>query len=148
MINLRQATSKDIPWMLDEGKKFLSLMSETKNYYNRDHLSGVLNFILKEGIMYVTEDEGKLVGAIGGMIVPNVFNGDIKDLGELFWWVPEDYRNTRSGYLLMREFTKYGENAGVDNVVFSSMEFSPINEDAMTKRGFKKKETAYVMEVN
>lgn len=142
---IRKATIEDIPWMLDEGKTFLGLISENKNYYNRDHLEKLLVHIVTEGIIFVTEKDENLTGVIGGLKIPNIYNGDLMTLVELFWWVPEDYRKTRAGYLLMKAFEEAGSD--VDSITFSSMDFSPINEDALIKRGFKKRESSFVKEV-
>lgn len=141
---IRRACSFDIPWMISEGANFLKLISSKHDYYNPRHLEELLKNLMANGILLVAEENEELRGAIGGIKHANIYNPDITDLSELFWWVPVKYRKGRAGYMLMKEFEKYGDDC--DNIVFSSMDFSPINTDALTKRGYKKKETAFLKE--
>jgi hypothetical protein len=92
------------------------------------------------------EDPWIRTGFIAGFLYPHFFNPDIVTLSELFWWVPEEYRGTRSGLLLFKYFKEFGEERA-DQVIMTLEEETPVKPEFLTKKGFRVKEHSYLLEV-
>lgn len=92
------------------------------------------------------EDPWIRTGFIAGFLYPHFFNPDIVVLSELFWWVPEKFRNGRSGLMLFKFFKEFGEERA-DQVIMTLEEESPVQPRFMTKRGFRAKERSFILEV-
>lgn len=91
--------------------------------------------------------DAKPIGFVGGYSIPHPFNPDIKLLSEMFWWVSEEHRGSRAGLMLLNAFTSYGKEHA-DWVTMAIEHNSPINERALTKRGYKLQERSYLLEVS
>lgn len=89
--------------------------------------------------------EGR-VGFIVGMLTPHYFNPALRVLTELLWWVPVAQRGTRAGAQLLAHFLDYGR-AHADWIIMSLEAESPIDPAGLVKRGFRAKETSYLLEV-
>jgi GNAT superfamily N-acetyltransferase len=111
------------------------------------HIGLQLYKIIHEGVIFVSEDDGKITGTIAGMVVPNLWYPDELILSELYWFVHPDARNTSAALRLLKAFIDKGKELKVKNVAMMKMHHSPINEDVYLKRGFRCLEEAFVMEV-
>lgn len=147
-IFVRRGTPEDIGWLVDQLKDF-SLFYGTKRplYTSEDFARKGLEKIINEHLLIIAEKDGVgPVGFIAGLFVPHVFNPDIFVLNEAFWWVPELYRGTRAGALLLREFVAWGKKEA-DWILFTLENESPVNETALLRHGFTFKERSYLLEV-
>lgn len=95
-----------------------------------------------DGTAFVSKIDNKYTGAIGGLLLPNIFNPDLKALSEVFWYVLPEYRNTRSGLLLLDAFDKCGQEKA-DETSMCLLMGSPIATKSLEKRGFEMKEIAF-----
>ena len=117
--------------------------------FNYQHLRRNLSMTMSMGLsaMWVTKREGKIVGAICGMLYPDVFTGDLIAV-ENFWFVTKDCRGT-DGLRLLGEFEAWAKENGAKRIVVAHM--ANIHPESMSafyeRRGFKALETNYVMEV-
>lgn len=82
------------------------------------------------------------VGAIGGLLLPNIFNPTLTSLVEVFWYVLPEYRNSRAGLLLLNAFTKAGEDKA-DDATLCLLSDSPIHIKTLEKRGYVLSEFAF-----
>ena len=147
MIRVREATIEDLPWMVSEGTKFLNFYFP-KQKVDAGHIYIVMYRIVKGGLLLVSEEEdGDRTGFIGGLITKNIYYPEENDLYEMFWWVVDGYRRGRSSLMLLKEFVNRGKEMGADKIVMTLLSISPVNKDALIKRGFELKESAFVMEV-
>lgn len=78
--------------------------------------------------------------------MPHVFNPQIKVLSECFWWVKPEYRGSRAGALLFKNYVEWGK-ANVDWVTMTLEAHSPVRPEALIKRGFRLQETTFLLEV-
>lgn len=154
MIKVRPAILEDMDWLLEQLKLFSSFY-ETKYplFGEEDFVRNGLATMMTNHLVLVAEmfepellTGKKPVGFIAGLLVPHIFNPAINCLSETFWWVQPEFRNTRAGYLLIKEFVEYGKK-NVNWILCTIEENSPINPDALLFRGFKLKERNYLMEV-
>lgn len=124
-------------------------------FFNESKLPSVLNFdffigawktLLSNGmgVMFVDFDGSELIGAIGGVITPNLFTGDVL-ASEMFWYVRKDYRGS-TGIRLLKEFFKWASDLGVDDVMMGHLHFavSEKAEAVYDRLGMQKFETLYL----
>ena len=96
----------------------------------------------ESGTAFISKIGNKYTGAIGGLLLPNVFNPDIKTLTEIFWYVLPEYRNTRSGLMLLNTFNKCGMECA-DEINMCLLMDSPVSTKSLEKRGFEMKEVSF-----
>lgn len=146
MIDIRQATEADIPWLLEELKEFSKFYNTKRSLFgNSDHNQKFMTDVVNNHFMLISENETDKTGFIAGLILQHPFNPDLKILQELWWWVPEKYRGGRSGFKLFKDFSEFGDRF-CDMTLFTLEDQSPVSETMLTKRGFVKKEITYVRE--
>lgn len=98
-------------------------------------LYGLARMGYDKGTAFVAKINGEPVGAIGGLVLPHVFNPKIICLTEIFWYVLPEYRNTRAGVLLLNEFTSRG-NLIADETTLCLLHTSQVNIKSLNKRGY------------
>lgn len=173
-IEIYHAEMLDIPWLREQTELFSNFMGhEKKQLYPGDlRATQALTDLINKQVVFMAkyldpvetenikkamekgedstkkkmEDPWIRTGFIAGILSPHFLNPDITLFSELFWWVPEEYRGGRSGLMLFNMFLEFGvEHA--DQVIVTLQEESPVNPRILTKRGFKVKEHAYILEV-
>lgn len=90
---------------------------------------------MEDGTAFIVKKGDDPVGALGALLVPNLFNPDLKTLAEIFWYVLPEYRHTRAGALLMMAFEDKAEDIA-DEATLSLLPSSTIGMDTLEKRGF------------
>lgn len=103
--------------------------------FNRDHIFMLAAKAMENGTAFVAKVDGEPVGALGGILVPNLFNPEVVTLTEIFWYVLPEYRSTRAGALLLFAFDKLGDELGVERTL-SLLPSSEINVQSLEKRGY------------
>jgi len=70
------------------------------------HLNSIFASVLAgAGLCFVAESDTK-VGMILGVISPNMWQPSYLFIHQVLYYVEEDYRGTRAGYLLFKEYDK------------------------------------------
>jgi len=170
-IEIYYGEHRDIPWISQQLKIASDLYSRKKPLYSSDaYVKELLTNMINKQIMFVTkgikkgmekraefiEDADAVVGGedpyvrtgfLGAVLSPNIGNPDIMMLMVIWWWAEEKYRNGRSGLLLFDELIAFGKERA-DQIIFSLEEESTVNSRILTKRGFRVKETAFMLEVD
>jgi N-acetylglutamate synthase-like GNAT family acetyltransferase len=71
-----------------------------------EHLNQLFATVLAgAGLCYIAESEER-VGMILGVISPNMWAPKYLFMHQVLYWVEEEYRSTRAGYMLFKEFDK------------------------------------------
>jgi len=112
---------------------------ELVNMRNIYHLA---NKGLRDKTAFVAYKNGEMCGAIAGLLSPNLFNPDILTLVEIFWYVPEEYRKTRIGYLLLKAFEECG-NRLAHETTLSILPHSEVRIESLAKIGFNFEELSF-----
>ena len=97
---------------------------------------------MSEGTAFVAMSSEVPVGALGGLLVNNIYNPDILTLCEMFWYVVPEYRNTRAGALLFKAFDEKAAWCA-DESTLSILPSSIINIKTLEKRGFHLEELGF-----
>jgi hypothetical protein len=144
----RKATLEDIPWLMVELEKFAKFFGTHLSLFNPETAPGVLTNIIKEHVFLIAyrKTDGERLGFVAGLLSPHLFNKEIIQLTELFWWVPEEYRRTGAGHILFEEFLKVGV-VEADWVNFTLETNSPVKDEFLLRRGFKPQERSFILEV-
>lgn len=147
-VSTRLATADDIDWLLVELAEFSAFYGTKRPLCgpDEDYNRALLSKLITDHLLMIAERGTERLGLIAGMYTPHFMNPDIQTLSELFWWVAPRHRRTPAGKLLLDAFVQWGrENA--DWVFFTLEHDSPVSERVMTKRGFRIKESQYLLEV-
>lgn len=99
---IREATTDDIPALIDMGMRFhagsaYSRLLEPSKPVVAETLRGLIG--ADTGVAFVDDQDGQIIGAILGIIVPHFITGE-PICGELSWWVDENYRGLTGPRLL------------------------------------------------
>ena len=150
MIQLRDANADDIPWLLEQLKDFSDFFGSKHSLFpSKKYGTEKLRELIEGHVMCVAHSDIEAkpcVGFISGILAPHFFNPEIIVLTELFWWVTPEWRNTRTGLMLLEEFIKVGTQKA-NWILMTLEEDSPVNPTSLIKRGFKVKEHNYLKEV-
>lgn len=74
------------------------------------HLNNIFSTVLAgAGICYIAESEER-IGMILGIISPNMWAPQYLFMHQILYWVDEEYRNTKAGYLLFKKFDEECQN--------------------------------------
>jgi len=148
-IIVRRARIDDIEFMTDELELFSKEYGTIKSLIgSRENCKARLPWLIENHVVFVAfrEDTTK-IGFIAGIGHPHIFNQKIKVLGEVFFWVCEEYRGSRAGLLLLRSFIAEGEK-NYDWVTMATIgDNSRLKPETLEKQGFVKKETGFLLEV-
>jgi len=98
-------------------------------------LYSLANRGMESGTAFVVYLNDKPVGAIGALIVPNLFNPLITTLAEVFWYILPEARNTRAGFLLLKRLEERAKEVA-DELTLSLLAAGDVNIDTLEKRGF------------
>ena len=105
---IRQATKHDKTQVIQMMQLFRaeSHIEQYKDLDNVAYWNELLDNILAgQGIIYIEDN----VGLIMGLIVPTIWCNKTLALHELAWYVKPEYRNTTTGYRLLKAYVEYGK---------------------------------------
>ena len=106
----------------------------------------IMGDMINHHYVLISESQGVRSGIIGAFQCHHPFNPGISVLNEAFWWVPEQFRLTRVGYLLLREYTRYGRE-NFDVVTLTLDTASNVSDASLEKLGYRQFEKNYSLEV-
>lgn len=95
--------------------------------------------------IWVAEDGGKVIGAVGGIVYPLFFSGDLV-AQELFWWVDPDSRMSEASKLLYNELEAWAKDRGAVALSMIAIENGKAERvgNIYKRKGFIPTEHAYV----
>ena len=105
---IRKATKYDKTQIIEMMKLFRaeSHIEQYRDLDNVDYWNRLLdNIFAGQGIIYIEEN----VGLIMGLIVPTIWCDKTLSLHELAWYVKPEFRNTTTGYRLLKAYVDYGK---------------------------------------
>lgn len=145
-MTVRPATEKDIPILLDMGKRFF----DASGYGDRMefHFGSCKRFfqlLIQSHVLLVYGE--KPVGMVGAMVHPAFFNSKELYACELFWWVNPDARGV--GGELLDALEKAVKDKGASHLSMLSLErLDPEKVGEMYKhRGYSPVEHSYMKEL-
>ena len=118
-----------------------------KETYNYEYAKNILLRCEKAGVSLVAEHEGKIVGMILSLRVPEVWMPDIIRLRELAWWVRPEYRSTTVGARLFAEYRSQAQELLDEKKItgYTITKLSTSPDFDYERRGFKFIEATYMV---
>jgi len=120
---IRKAVEGDLNAVFDLAAEFADKYAEFP--IDPDKTQQMLRGLISSGVCFVAEDDGKLVGAIAGMVQEHPYM-KCTVLVELGWYATPVW-----GMGLLKAFIAAGKNAGVDLIVASTLRNSSPSADRL-----------------
>ena len=149
MYHIREAMLSDIDQLIDHLREFSDHYStKLPPFKDQETSEKILTNMIQNHLFYVavSDDMESIIGFIAGFVCDHIYNPDIKCLSEAFWWVSPEHRRSGAGADLLTVFEDWGKK-NVDWILMTIEEDTPIDERVFLGRGFKRKETSFIMEV-
>lgn len=110
-MNIRLANKFDTPYFVKLIKRINNnddLGDIVCGELDDNHLNSLFQTILiGAGVCFVAEHQNEIVGIVAGIISPNMWAPKYLFMHEIIYFVEEDYRRTRCGYLLFNAFDNH-----------------------------------------
>lgn len=100
------------------------------------------NHVVLIGMKYL-----RPIGYIVGFHTPHLYNSKLSQLSELLWWVIPEYRSSKIGSMLLKEFTKIGKGLGCKWIMLNLNKDTKIKPSSLSRYGYKPADRTYLMEV-
>lgn len=144
-MRIRRATEADADRCVAMGGHFYATAyyAETIPY---DPASGrvIFDYLLTQGILLVAEAEGAIVGMVGLVVAPFIFNTAHRSAHEVMWWVEPGRRASGAGLALLRAIEPAAREAGVVMIQMMNLASSPEHTSKIYERlGFKHSESSF-----
>lgn len=140
---IRELLKKDLPVLLEYGKHFWDLTPyvSTGMEYSPKDVEELLVTLDKEHYFRVFEIDGEIVGFLGALISPMIFNPKYLVATELFFYVHPANRGSVGSQLIAQAEADLKDT--VDLLSFGEMRSSKDMDEYYTQRGFVHTETTY-----
>lgn len=145
---VRLAEFCDIPRLLQLGQLFFneSGMADVLEYdpaSAEKTLAALLQ--MDTTTIFVMEQCGQVLGAVGGIVTPFYFNSAVLCAQEFFWYVQEDFRGTPDSARLLIAFKKWAREKGATVIDLAATRNSPASVASFYERsGYGRQETHYM----
>ena len=111
--------------------------------YYRPSIEALANKMMEEETGILVFKDGRPVGCLGGVVLPNIYNPNLTVMTELIWYVLPEYRNTRAGSMLLKAYIKLIEEKA-DEGTLSTLVTSEVHKRSLEKLGFIPGEFAFL----
>lgn len=146
---IRELTVDDLPQLTEMAQAFF-VEGKLCGRFNPDSFvkgwSGLLGS--RQGLLLGAEEQGLIVATIGGILFPNLANGDL-EATELHWYARPEHRGTGVGLRLLDEFEATARSRGSARVWM--LHLTELNDAPMDQlyewRGYRLKEKLFVKEL-
>jgi len=111
-------------------------------------VAGLATGLIENDVFYVAERDGELVGMIGLMIAPFLFNQNRKFAVEIVWWVAPDARGSRIASQLLAVVEQPCRDAGAERIQMVHMPNSPPQAAALYRHaGYAESEISFTKDL-
>lgn len=143
-ITVEELSMQDIDWFVDTVVKSM-VVDELKRpeLFDRPTLYNLVQVGVDAGSAFIARKGDEKIGGIGGLLVPHIFNPNIKVLVELAWYVSPEFRRGRAGFMLVKAFVKKAEECA-DESTLSLLASSQVNHSSLSKLGFSANEVGFL----
>lgn len=146
-MQVRQAKIQD----RDEFVRLANLFLAESSYPIKMNLMKLMTSFLRaieldEIVLFVAEDNDKLVGMLVGVVNESLFSND-KIASELAWFVEKEYRGTSVALRLLVEFEKWAKLQGCSFIAMIDLHRVNNLENMYNKLGYELAEKTYMKKV-
>ena len=144
---VRLAEKKDMDWLVNTaGYNMICFEVSKPEWFNEDQFELLYSKGIEDKTCFVVTKGKELVGVLGGILVPNIFNSKYTNLTEILWYVLPEHRRSKCGYLLLKEYSKLSDTISGVSTFSILTDSSEVNIDTIEKFGFKLKEFSFYKE--
>lgn len=146
---IRAATHADIPAIVSMSRKFYATTDYAMHAPMDDEtVADLAAMLVDTGVMLVAEFDGAIVGMVGLVVAPFMFNRGVRTAHEIVWWVEPDAQGFGVGKALLAAVEPACRAQGVVSIQMVHLANSPPQAAALYERmGFRLTETSYTKEV-
>lgn len=146
-MQVRQAKIQD----RDEFVRLANLFLTESSYPIKMNLMKLMTSFLRaieldEIVLFVAEDNNKLVGMLVGVVNESLFSND-KIASELAWFVEKEYRGTSMALRLLAEFEKWAKLQDCSFIAMIDLHRVNDLENMYNKLGYELAEKTYMKKV-
>jgi len=148
-MEIRKATLADVPVIVAMSARFYPT-THYADWCEMDEASvaGLATGLIENDVFYVAERDGELVGMIGLMIAPFLFNQNRKFAVEIVWWVAPDARGSRIASQLLAAVEQPCRDAGAERIQMVHMPNSPPQAAALYRHaGYAESEISFTKDL-
>lgn len=117
---IRRATQDDLCRIVEMSEAFYPTTKyAVRAPFDAPSTAVLAQRLIEHGIMLVAEVEGKVVGMVGLVVGPFMFNISVNGAYEIVWWVEPEHQGSRIGYQLLKQVEE--EAKQFENVVLIQM---------------------------
>ena len=138
---IRQATSNDLRRIVEMSERFYPhtsywLISQIP--FNANAVAVLAEGLIESSLFHVAENkEGMVIGMIGTIIMPFLFNPDYLHAGEIVWWVEPEHWNSGIGIQLLDTLEQAAKEKGVHHLQMINLPNSPLSASKLYElRGY------------
>lgn len=145
---IRDATPEDLEAVADMSVEF-SKYTPFNVPGCRDSMLAVAEHCLQEGLLFVCETDGTVVGFIAGIQAPLLMNQSYSMVSEVAWWMNPEHRHGRNGMGLKKKLEQAAKARGAHFCVMAFLETSmPDQIKAIYKKeGYSPGESYFLKEL-
>lgn len=144
---IRNATENDLRRIVEMSERFYPHTSYAKLSgvpFSAEGVASVALGLIENGVMAVAESDGQVVGMIGVVLVPFMFNPEFVHAGEIVWWVEPEHWNSGAGKSLILFAEEKCKAAGARHIQMISLPVSTLSASALyEKMGYQLTEQCY-----
>lgn len=148
MYSVRQATLDDIEFLktqLKESDK--ACVGKYSLIPEEPELTQFISNLIEQHVFLIGMKHNDPIGYIAGYADLHLFNSKIKVLSELFWWVMPEFRASRMGSLLLKEFVRVAKHFQFNWVQLQTNQNTKIKDSNFKRFGFDSCGASYLMEI-
>ena len=142
---IRATTLLDIPNILTLTRTFYEQTSYNKwAAFDDESVTTLINALRTRGILFVAQVDDALVGIIGAMSMPYMFNTEFTSVYEVIWYVDPAHRKTSLGIDLLKRADQMCALKGWKSFQMTRLEeSSPKLDDLFIAEGFHPTEHSF-----
>ncbi len=149
MTTIREATLADVPEIVRMSAAFYP----TTHYadwcpMDEASVAGLATGLIENDVFFVAEQDGELVGMVGLIFAPFLFNRDCLYATEIVWWVAPAVRGTSVAARLLQVIEQPCRDRGATRIQMVHMPNSPPQAAALYERkGYLRSEISFTKEI-
>jgi RimJ/RimL family protein N-acetyltransferase len=127
---IRKAEIKDLRRIVEMSERFYQYTSYwqySKIPFSPDDAAILAMALIDASVLNVVEVENSVVGMIGVIFIPFLFNTKYTHAGEVIWWVEPEFMNCGYGRELLRSVEPACKSAGVTHIQMINLANSSVS---------------------
>lgn len=150
MTTIRKATLADVPAIVSMSAKFYATTSYAQwADFSPESVEALASNLVENHVMLVAEVDGQVVGMVGLLVAPFLFNTERTGAYEVVWWVNPDAQGQGAGKALLAAIEPACKDAGCHAIQMVHLSSSPPQAAAIYERmGYAHTESSFTRTLN